>query len=225
MRHLRRREIAVRSGLGASPFRLAAQFVTEGLLLVTASAVLGLGAAHWAAILLKRLIPRSMLDGMPFLAGLGLHARELEFAGIVAPLFEAGSRHPILEHAACVVKYQREELPGGSAARVGFVRDRDGWPEDQSRTTGESFGTNQPASSLVNETRRKPAAELDRAFKGRVVKAHVRDSARRSVVAAEADCGKSALLPPACRVAFGRFLRGWIVARRMGGSAGKGKRR
>jgi predicted permease len=82
----RKREIAVRSGLGASPLRLAAQFVTEGLLLVTASAVLGLGAAHWAAILLKRLIPRSMLDGMPFLAGLGLHARELEFAGIVSLL-------------------------------------------------------------------------------------------------------------------------------------------
>ena len=82
----RKREIAVRSGLGASPFRLAAQFVTEGLLLVTASAVLGLGAAHWTAILLKRLIPRSMLDGMPFLAGLGLHARELEFAGIVSLL-------------------------------------------------------------------------------------------------------------------------------------------
>ena len=82
----RRREIAVRSGLGASPFRLAAQFVTEGLLLVAASAVLGLGAAHWTAILLKRLIPRSMLDGLPFLAGLGLHARELEFAGIVSLL-------------------------------------------------------------------------------------------------------------------------------------------
>ena len=82
----RKREIAVRSGLGASPFRLAMQFVTEGLLLVTASAVLGLGAAHWAAILLKRLIPKSMLDGMPFLAGLGLHARELEFAGMVSLL-------------------------------------------------------------------------------------------------------------------------------------------
>jgi macrolide transport system ATP-binding/permease protein len=82
----RKREIAVRSGLGASPSRLAMQFVTEGLLLVTASAVLGLGAAHWASILLKRLIPKSMLDGMPFLAGLGLHARELEFAGVVSLL-------------------------------------------------------------------------------------------------------------------------------------------
>lgn len=82
----RKREIAVRSGLGASPSRLAMQFVTEGLLLIAASAVLGLGAAHWAAILLKRLIPKSMLDGMPFLSELGLHARELEFVGIVSLL-------------------------------------------------------------------------------------------------------------------------------------------
>src|SRR5580693_3333213 len=129
-----------------------------------------------------------------------------------------------LRQAGCVVKYQREEIPDSKASRVGVVRDRGGWPEDQSRTTGESFGTNQPASSLVNETRRKPAAELDRAFKGRIVKAHVRDSARRSVVAAEGDCCESALLPPAGRIAFGRFLRGWIAARRMGGSAGKGER-
>jgi macrolide transport system ATP-binding/permease protein len=82
----RKREIAVRSGLGASPWRLAMQFVTEGIVLVAASAVLGLGAAHWAAILLKGLIPKSMLDGMPFLAGLGLHAREWEFAAIVSLL-------------------------------------------------------------------------------------------------------------------------------------------
>jgi len=82
----RKREIAVRSGLGASPARLAMQFVTEGVLLVAASALLAIGAAHWAAILLKRLIPRSMLDGMPFLAGLGLHTRELEFLGVVSLL-------------------------------------------------------------------------------------------------------------------------------------------
>lgn len=82
----RKREIAVRSGLGASRSRLAMQFVTEGLLLVLASTALGLAAARGAAILLRWLIPKSMLDGMPFLAGLGLHARELEFAGIVSLL-------------------------------------------------------------------------------------------------------------------------------------------
>jgi len=82
----RKREIAVRSGLGASPARLAAQFVTEGLLLVIAGGALGLLGANWFAALLIRLIPVSMLNGMPFLAGLGLHSRECIFAGGVSVL-------------------------------------------------------------------------------------------------------------------------------------------
>jgi hypothetical protein len=63
-----------------------------------------------------------------------------------------------------VVKYHGEESHDSPVARISFVRNRDGWPKDQSRTTGESFRTNQPASSLVNATRRKPAVELDRTF-------------------------------------------------------------
>jgi macrolide transport system ATP-binding/permease protein len=82
----RKREIAVRSGLGASAARLAAQFVTEGLLLAIAGTALGLLAAHWMAALLTRLIPQTMLNGMPFLTGLGLHAREWAFAGCVSLL-------------------------------------------------------------------------------------------------------------------------------------------
>jgi macrolide transport system ATP-binding/permease protein len=84
----RKHEIAVRSGLGASPGRLATQFVTEGLLLVAASTAIGMVAAHWASIFLKALIPKSMLDGMPYLVGLGLHVREWEFAALVS-LFAA----------------------------------------------------------------------------------------------------------------------------------------
>ena len=82
----RKREIAVRSGLGASAARLAAQFVTEGLLLAIAGAAVGLLAADWLAALLTRLIPQTMLNGMPFLSGLGLHAREWAFAGAVSLL-------------------------------------------------------------------------------------------------------------------------------------------
>ena len=82
----RKREIAVRSGLGASPSRLAAQFVTEGLLLAIAGAALGLLGASWFAGLLIRLIPQSMLNGMPYLYGLGLHQREWLFAGSVSML-------------------------------------------------------------------------------------------------------------------------------------------
>ena len=55
-----------------------------------------------------------------------------------------------LKHSKCVVKYRGEDLHGSSDACFGFVRARDRWTEDQSRATGESFRTNQPASSLVN---------------------------------------------------------------------------
>ena len=82
----RKREIALRSGLGASPSRLAAQFVIEALLLVIAGGALGLLGANWFAALLKRLIPQTMLNGMPFLSGLGLHSPEWMFAGAVAIL-------------------------------------------------------------------------------------------------------------------------------------------
>jgi macrolide transport system ATP-binding/permease protein len=80
----RKREIAVRSGLGASAARLTAQFVTEGLVLSLAGAAAGLLAARWLAALLTSLIPQSMLNGMPYLNGLGLHTREWVFAGLVS---------------------------------------------------------------------------------------------------------------------------------------------
>jgi predicted permease len=82
----RRREIAIRSGLGASPARLAAQFVTEALFLASMGTACGLMAASWLATLLTRLIPQNLLNGMPYLAGLGLHGREWLFAGVLALL-------------------------------------------------------------------------------------------------------------------------------------------
>ena len=71
----RRREMSVRSALGASRVRLIRQFVTEGLVLVAAGSLLGLASASWAMQLLTRLIPAGMLSGMPFLQGLGLNLR------------------------------------------------------------------------------------------------------------------------------------------------------
>jgi macrolide transport system ATP-binding/permease protein len=71
----RRREMSVRSALGASRVRLIRQFVTEGLVLVAAGSLIGLASASWAMQLLKRLIPAEMLSGMPFLQGLGLNLR------------------------------------------------------------------------------------------------------------------------------------------------------
>ncbi|HEY3974223.1 MAG TPA: ABC transporter permease [Candidatus Sulfotelmatobacter sp.] len=80
----RRREIAVRGALGASRGRLIRQFTTEGVLLVTAGSVLGLMMAQVAMRILLRLISKEMIDGMPYLAGLGLNLHVLTFAGAVS---------------------------------------------------------------------------------------------------------------------------------------------
>ena len=82
----RRREIAVRSSLGASRARLISQFVTEGVMLVAAGAALGLISAVWSMRLLTKLIPEDMVANMPYLHGLGLNAHVLAFACAVALL-------------------------------------------------------------------------------------------------------------------------------------------
>jgi predicted permease len=76
----RRREIAIRSALGASTSRLIRQFATEGLLLATVSCSIGTASAIWVMKLLTNLIPRQMMLGMPYLRGLGLNLRVLAFA-------------------------------------------------------------------------------------------------------------------------------------------------
>jgi predicted permease len=82
----RKREIAVRGALGASPARLIRQFVTEGLVLVLASSALGLLSAEWAMRLLLTLIPTDMSAGMPYLRALGLNFHVLAFAAVISAL-------------------------------------------------------------------------------------------------------------------------------------------
>ncbi|HMD97985.1 MAG TPA: ABC transporter permease [Terriglobia bacterium] len=82
----RKREIAVRSALGASSARLVRQFATEGLVLVAISAMVGLLSAEWLMRLLTRLVPPSMMAGMPYLQGLDLNFRVLLFAGTISLL-------------------------------------------------------------------------------------------------------------------------------------------
>ncbi|HET7618383.1 MAG TPA: FtsX-like permease family protein, partial [Vicinamibacterales bacterium] len=82
----RRREIAVRSALGASRARVAAQFVTEGAVLVAAGGVLGLAAAKWGIGLLQDLIPADVLARMTYLQGVGLNIRVVAFACGIALL-------------------------------------------------------------------------------------------------------------------------------------------
>jgi macrolide transport system ATP-binding/permease protein len=76
----RKREIAVRGALGATPARLMRQFVTEGLMLTAAGSSLGVSAAYAPMQALPRLIPADRMAAMPYLNEMGLSVRVLAFA-------------------------------------------------------------------------------------------------------------------------------------------------
>jgi macrolide transport system ATP-binding/permease protein len=80
----RKREMAVREALGASPARLITLFAIEGLVLVIIATSIGLILADWTMHALKALIPADMMGSMPFLQGSGLHWHELAFASALA---------------------------------------------------------------------------------------------------------------------------------------------
>ena len=115
----RRREIAVRTALGASPSRLIRQFVTEGFLLVAAAAVLGLALASWTMQLLVRLVPAAMVGSMPFLQELGLHPRVLIFAAAIAAL--AAILFSLTPAMRLTSPEMRQDLAEGSRGSAGTV--------------------------------------------------------------------------------------------------------
>ena len=82
----RRREVAVRGALGASPARLLRQFITEGLLLAFAGCLAGLLVAGWAMRMLSHLVPDTVSSSLPFLSIVGLNAHTVTFAAIIALL-------------------------------------------------------------------------------------------------------------------------------------------
>jgi macrolide transport system ATP-binding/permease protein len=113
----RKREVAVRSALGASRIRLTRQFVTESLVLVLAGSALGLMSAYWTMQLLTRLIPEDMLARMTFLRGLGLTPRVWAFAGVISVLAAAlFSLTPTLHFSLSQI---RDNLAEGSRAHAG----------------------------------------------------------------------------------------------------------
>jgi predicted permease len=80
----RRREIAVRSSLGASSARLVRQFATEGLVLVAMGGALGIVCAGWLMQVLTKLIPADVMGRMPYLQGLGFNFRVAACAFAIA---------------------------------------------------------------------------------------------------------------------------------------------
>ncbi len=80
----RRREIAVRTALGASASRLIMQFASEGLVLIAASCALGILGAIWLMRFLTAMIPEEIASSVPFLTHLGLNTRIGLFAAILA---------------------------------------------------------------------------------------------------------------------------------------------
>ena len=80
----RRREIAVRGALGATPARVLAQFVIEALLLALAGSVAGALLCTAAVSVIKSLIPTTMVDNMPFFRYIGLNSHTIAVAAAIA---------------------------------------------------------------------------------------------------------------------------------------------
>ena len=115
----RRREMAVRGALGASPRRLLTQFITEGTLLAEIGCAIGVVGAQQSMRMLTTLIPKDMLASMPFLQGLGLNGHVIAFACVLALL--AG----VLFSFTPIVRFRfadiREGLSEGGRAAAGVA--------------------------------------------------------------------------------------------------------
>jgi macrolide transport system ATP-binding/permease protein len=129
----RKREMAVRGALGASPRRLIWQFVTEGVVLVTSALLCGLAVAYGAMQLLLKLIPTDMLDGMPYLHGISLNPRVLLFSVVISLL--AATVFSITPALRLSVANLREDLAEGGRSSAG--------------TTWKRFGSNLVALELA----------------------------------------------------------------------------
>ena len=82
----RKREMILRSALGAPLARLVRLFTIEGAVLASVSAVLGLTAAYRTIPWLFGLIPERRLRGLPYFREAGLHPRAFLFTCVVALL-------------------------------------------------------------------------------------------------------------------------------------------
>jgi macrolide transport system ATP-binding/permease protein len=118
----RKREIAVREALGASRSRIAAQLITEVMVLVIAGGLGGLLFAGGAMQVLTLLIAKqAVMTRMPYLLGARLSTHELELAGLL--LLLAGIFFSVTPIVHVLTSEVREALTeGGRAASGRFWR-------------------------------------------------------------------------------------------------------
>ena len=76
----RQKEVAIRSALGASRWRVIRQLLTESLVLSIVGGLAGLIIAYWGTPALVATLPQTQLNAMPFLKSLQLDASILAFS-------------------------------------------------------------------------------------------------------------------------------------------------
>ena len=76
----RQKEVAIRSALGASRWRVIRQLLTEAILLSLAGGAIGLVIAYWGVPALVATLPQNQLDALPFLKSLKIDLRILGFS-------------------------------------------------------------------------------------------------------------------------------------------------
>lgn len=117
----RRREIAVRGALGASPTRVLGQFITEALLLAGIGSIAGAMIARTLELLIIHAIPKSLDAELPFITALGLRGHALYAAigiGFFAAFFLAAIPAAVLSR----LNLHDTLAEGGRTAVGGFWR-------------------------------------------------------------------------------------------------------
>jgi len=82
----RQKEVAIRTALGATAWRLIRQWLTESLLLAVVGGIAGLLLAQWGVEVLVAAIPDNLLNSMPYLRGLTMDGGTLAFTVVISLL-------------------------------------------------------------------------------------------------------------------------------------------
>ena len=130
----RRREMSVRSALGASRWRLIRQFAVEGLLLAMLGGLLGFLTAQWAMGLLTRLIPEDLMARLPFFQGAGINLRVVTVGAFIAVL--AAALFAVAPVLRLSLGAMREGLTDGARGSAGTV-----WRRFGSKLVAVELGT------------------------------------------------------------------------------------